>query len=199
MSATALLVVTVDGYAKLLDLVEVPLTDRGRKGVKLSSVRVAAMLPIALEDEFVIATRTGKVTRIAAADVPMHRRRVQSAGRVSKGARVVTLGEGDQVATADVAQTPRAAPDGHGWPWGRAGLRRGETIAQAVVLSPPIPLDEITPGGLPAVPRDEWEQTAIHRASRYECAHCGREHPDPHAVYECIDRHVEAEREEGDR
>jgi hypothetical protein len=199
VSATALLVVTVDGYAKLLDPLEVPLTERGRKGVKLSSVHVAAMLPISLEDEIVIATRTGKVTRIAAADVPMHRRRVQAAGRVSKGARVVTLGEGDHVATADVVQTPRAAPDEPGWPWGMAGLRRGETIAQAAVLSTPIPLEEITPGGLPAVPHDEWAQTAIHNASTYECAHCGREHPDPHAVYLCIDRHVEAELEEGDR
>lgn len=195
MSATAaLLVVTVDGYAKLLDPVEVPLTERGRKGVKLSSVPVAAMLPISLEDEIVIATRTGKVTRIAAADVPMHRRRVQAAGRVSKGARMVTLAEGDQVATADVVQTPRAATNGCDWPWGTAGLRRGETIAQKTVLSAPIPLDEITPGGLPAVPREEWAQTAIHRASRYECAHCGREHPDPHSVYLCIDRHVEAHR-----
>jgi hypothetical protein len=43
--------------------------------------------------------------------------------------------------------------------------------------------------GKPAVPREQWAKTDIHRHSTYFCGICGKQHPDPEAVYACIDSH----------
>jgi hypothetical protein len=37
------------------------------------------------------------------------------------------------------------------------------------------------------VPRDEWEQTDAHKASRYFCGKCGQEFDMPHDLYDHLD------------
>jgi hypothetical protein len=200
---SALLVVTVDGYAKRVPLADIPGRRRGRKGVALSSVPVAAAIAID-GGELVIATANGKIERVAVTSVPERRRRVLSSGRLAKGVPVIALAPGDRVASATlasegppnaaagVAQCAPAGDRGTDWPWGSTGLRAGEKIADAIVIHPPRPLAAIATGGDLAVPRDEWAKTAVHRASTYFCAHCGAQYAHPEEVYGCIDRHAVA-------
>jgi hypothetical protein len=42
-----------------------------------------------------------------------------------------------------------------------------------------------TPPGM--VPAEQWKQTAVHQASNYFCAKCGRRFDSPDAVYEHLD------------
>jgi hypothetical protein len=37
------------------------------------------------------------------------------------------------------------------------------------------------------VPREEWERSDVHKASRYFCQHCGKEFAGPHDLYDHID------------
>lgn len=39
--------------------------------------------------------------------------------------------------------------------------------------------------------RDEWEQTDVHRHSRYSCGKCGEGFSSPHEVYKHLDWHRE--------
>lgn len=203
---SSLVVVTEDGYAKRVPMEDIPQTRRGTKGRLVSSASVAAVVTVDdLEGDLVVATARGKVERVAVRSIPARRREVKK-GRVSKGARVVALDAGDRVASAAVAtddpaqtvETPaQSAPAplrGADWPHGRVGLREGERVGSCVVFGPLVPLEEIRPGGKPAVPREEWATTAIHAASRYWCGHCGQEREDPEAVYACIDAHAAAAR-----
>jgi hypothetical protein len=36
-------------------------------------------------------------------------------------------------------------------------------------------------------PADEWRKTSVHKASSYSCGKCGKQFPDPHAVYDHLD------------
>lgn len=45
------------------------------------------------------------------------------------------------------------------------------------------------PGDEPAVSREEWAKTDVHKHSRYSCGKCGKQFAMPHDVYE----HLEAE------
>jgi len=38
------------------------------------------------------------------------------------------------------------------------------------------------------VPREEWAESDIHKASRYACGWCGKEFEMPHDFYEHLDR-----------
>jgi hypothetical protein len=190
-----LLVVTVDGFAKRLPADDLPTGRRARRGVWVSSVPVAAAFEVGAAGQVVLASALGKVQRVAVEDVPVRRRRVLSGG-MAKGARVMRLAAGDRVAA--VACVPEQ-PDGPAdvvaavSETNAPGLRRqigialsvGETVAQVVA--------PVRSGG-PArmLPRGRWEATAVHAASRYWCGCCGRELPDQHAVYGCLDRHAAA-------
>jgi len=39
----------------------------------------------------------------------------------------------------------------------------------------------------PAVPREEWAKTDVHKASRYSCGKCGQQFASPHDVYAHLD------------
>lgn len=191
-----LLVVTEDGYAKRVPLEDISPRRRGAKGVCLSSVPVAAVMEVDGTGDLVIATGSGQIERIAVGDVPVRRRRVLSSGRLAKGALVVRLAKGDRVASVassdppGVAQCPPPGREPVDWPWGTIGLRDGERFGQMAVLHPPHPLDSISTGGQPVVPRDEWANTDVHQASTYFCAHCGEQYAHPEDVYGCIDAHA---------
>lgn len=201
MSRQRLLIVTEDGYGKRVAIDEIRCTQgRNSKGVNVSRVPVAAALVVDNTDaEAVIATANGKVERVRVGDVPTRRRSDPSSGRISKGVSVIRLDPGDRVASVALiasptrVEKPPAAMSSHQWPAGRVGLDPGERAAQTQVLHDQRPLDEITPGGTLAVNRDEWTQTDVHRHSTYFCAHCGRQHPSPDAVYACIDQHATQE------
>ena len=194
----SLLVVTVDGYAKRVPLDDIPVRRRNTKGVVLSSVPIAAVLKVDGSETLLIATKRGKIERVAVSEIPERRRRVQSGGRVAKGAAVLSLAEGDRVVSAALASDDPAAvaqclPDALGevdWPWGTSGLNPGERIVDTAVLLPPHPLEAISPGGRMAVSRDEWAKTEIHKASSYSCAHRGQQYEHPEDVCACIDGHL---------
>jgi len=164
----------------------------------ISSVPVVAVLMVDGSETVLIATKRGRVNRVAVSTIPVRRRRVQSGDRVAKGAAVFNLDEGDRVATAELASdTPAAVaqclPTGLGaveWPWGTSGQNPGERIVESAVLLPRRPLESIAPGGRMTVARDEWAKTEIHRAGSYSCAHCGQRYEHPEDVYACIDGHV---------
>jgi DNA gyrase/topoisomerase IV subunit A len=84
-----LLVVTEDGDGKRVPVSGVRKTDRGSKGVKLSTVPVAAALVVGTEKELLIGTRRGKMLSIPMREVPVRARRVLKGGGLSKGARLV--------------------------------------------------------------------------------------------------------------
>jgi hypothetical protein len=115
MAGRFLLLVTETGHAKRLAVADIPLTKRGREGVRVSFEALAAAVVVTIADEVVIATRGGMIERVAAADVPVM-------GRRARGARVITLGPGDGVArVAIVPQTPLELHPG-----GVCGPRIGE-------------------------------------------------------------------------
>ena len=206
-----LLLVTENGYAKRVGVGEIRRTKaRGGVGVVVSRVPVAAALVVGeVTGDMVIATQQGMVQRVPLASIPTRRRVHQSSGRVSKGVRVMTLDDGDAVATVALARAETLPPmgvetaaeglGGGEWPGGRVGLREGETARSAQVFGPLADLAEVKPGGSPAVERDEWARCAVHLTSTYCCVHCRTEHPSPEAVYACIDAHARAERVERER
>jgi hypothetical protein len=162
-------------------------------------------------DEIVIATKAGKVERVAVKDANDPERGVPVKGRRARGVRVVRLGAmprpagfigpmpADQVSAVAVKppEDPEVLHRGDASDAAnpevdralRVALEEGEK-AVAVVFRPLHALGQVKPGGRPAIAADEWRATGVHQASRYWCAHCGREHPDPHAVYLCIDQHT---------
>jgi hypothetical protein len=105
-STLYLLIVTSDGYAKRLALAEVPTRRPNAKGVRVSSEPVVAAMVVGDGSDLLIATRLGKVERVAAVDVPILHRRVLARGRMAKGTRLVDLAGTDTVAR--VVQCPSA-------------------------------------------------------------------------------------------
>jgi DNA gyrase/topoisomerase IV subunit A len=97
-----LLVVTVDGYGKRVPLADIPRRRRKTKGVKVSTAPVAAALMLDGPASIVIATSCGKITRIAADDIPVRRRTVGKGGRMAKGARIVRVEGGDRVTAVGI-------------------------------------------------------------------------------------------------
>ena len=101
-----LLVIGEDGFGKRFLPRELLNPDgtakkRGGRGVKVTShPPLAAALLVRGSDELVIATRQGKIIRLAAADVPIYHRE-------ARGVRVVRLHDGDQVAAVAIAQEVR--------------------------------------------------------------------------------------------
>ncbi len=91
-----LLIVTESGHAKRVELAAVPVTGRGRSGVRVSREPLAAALVVAARDDVLIATRAGRVERVAISDVPVMDRR-------ARGVRIIDLDDGDIVTTAAVA------------------------------------------------------------------------------------------------
>lgn len=140
----SLVVVTTDGYAKRVPLRDIPSRRAGAKGVLISSVAIAAALIVDdLEGDVVIATRHGKIKVVPLAAVPVRRRRVQSGGRIARGAAVIALADGDQVASVvlappssscAVAQCPSAGLREADLPFRTPWLREGERIASCVIF-----------------------------------------------------------------
>ncbi len=199
------MIVTEDGYGKRVAVGEVRRTQgRGTVGVRVSRDPIAAALVVNGEGagDVVIVSAAGKVERVALASIPVRRRSDPSSGRVSKGARVMRLAAGDVVATVAVATEdesasgtwvgtrPPAIPP-RMWPGGRVGLRDGENVRSVVYFGPLKDLAEIERGGSPAVGREEWARSDVHKASSYWCVHCGTEHPGPERVYACVDAHAD--------
>ena len=195
---TYLLLVTEDGFGRRVAVDDVRRTKgRNAVGVNISRVPVAAALVVDSTDaEVVIATANGKVERLRVGDVPTRRRSDPNTGRMSKGLRVIRLEPGDRVASVALStpvEMPPPATNGGPWVGGRVGLEDGESVAQATVFTRVLDVAEIEPGGEPAIPAEEWARTEVHRHSSYWCVHCGASHPDPEAVYGCIDRHAASE------
>jgi len=118
-----LLLVTETGHAKRLAVADVPVTKRGREGVRVSFEALAAAVVVTAADEVVIATRGGMIERVAAADVPVMDRR-------ARGARVIKLGPGDSVAkVALVPQTPSELHPGGVCGPGTGDLDLGPSVA----------------------------------------------------------------------
>jgi DNA gyrase subunit A len=97
-----LLVVTDAGYGKRVKVGDIPRTGRNRAGVTIAPVPPAGAVVVTSADDVLIATRAGKIERVAAVAVPVQ-------GRRARGVRVVTLAEGDRV--AGVAVAPRDPAD----------------------------------------------------------------------------------------
>jgi hypothetical protein len=139
----------------------------------------------------VLASALGKVERVAVAEVPVRRRRVLTAGQVSKGVRVMRLLAGDRVAA--VACVPDEPVDvvagvaqSHAPGLNRLigiALSAGESVAQ--VASP-----AHSGRAVRMLARERWAVSEVHAVSRYWCGGCGAELPDQHAVYGCLDRHA---------
>lgn len=201
-----LLIVTTDGYGKRLPLESITLTRRGIHGAKVSSVPIAAAFEAEEDGEIVLSTSSRKVVRIPLATVAVRRRKALEGGRLTKGVRLVKLPKGETITAASLVQAADPSDDaqngvqgvpnglrGHNGgpadPWPLQGLSRASIIFN---FHPLKNLDEIVPGGMPRIPRSEWSATPIHEESVYHCLHCRRQHPDPHAVYGCIDSHVRA-------
>jgi len=87
-----------------LAVADIPVTKRGREGVRVSFEALAAAVVVTATDEVVIATRGGMIERVVAADVPVMSRR-------ARGVRVIGLAPGDGV--AKVALVPRTPPGLH--------------------------------------------------------------------------------------
>jgi DNA gyrase/topoisomerase IV subunit A len=174
-----LLVVTENGLGKrvALTLRSIPSQKkRGARGTLLSSLPVAAVVTVTPLDEVLIATEAGKVQRIAVRDVPVQ-------GRRARGSRIISLKPGDRVATCTVASPEHL--DATTRTRMTVALRKGERLVLLPLCTRP---SGSTRSPRVAVGRAEWS-TEVHAASSYCCGHCGHQHPDPHAVYGCIDRH----------
>jgi DNA gyrase/topoisomerase IV subunit A len=201
-----LLIVTEDGYGK-----RVPLDDdltrkhRGVHGAGIASRPVAVSCVVVDEiidvgdgtitvdrhedRDLVLATRNGIVNRIKVGSVPVRRRSHSTGGKrvVSRGVRIIKLDAGDRVATGAVTRD-RVAESTQKPPLSLDGIR---VSTDRLVFGPRRPLSAISTTGEPALDTEAWAATEIHKHSTYRCAHCGSEHPDPYAVYECIATHVE--------
>lgn len=205
--AEYLLVVTEDGYAKRVAVDDVRRTKgRGGLGVGVSRVPLVAALVVGEDGELLLASARGKVQRVAVSSIPRRRRGTGA----SRGVRIMRCDPDDAIATVALAapepnvaqippnfdpQTIRAEE----WPGGRIGLRAGERTHSAVVFGPLRDLGELDLAGDPAEDRETWASGDVHAASAYWCVHCGQEHPDPAAVYECIAGHVAERARERER
>jgi DNA gyrase subunit A len=95
-----MLSVTERGYGKQTMLSEYRVQSRGGKGVINVKVtektgHVVAVMPVTENDEIMIISNQGKVVRLEAADI-------RETGRNAQGVRVITLEEGDKVASASL-------------------------------------------------------------------------------------------------
>jgi hypothetical protein len=205
--AEYLLVVTEGGYAKRIAVDDVRRTKRlGGLGVGVSRAPLVAALVVGEDGELLLASARGKVQRVAVASIPTRRRGTGA----SRGVRIMRCDPGDTIATgalaageADAVQIPpNINPQtirAEEWPGGRVGLRAGERTRSAIVFGPLLDLDALDLPGDPAEDRETWALGAVHAVSAYWCVHCGREQPDPAAVYDCIDRHAARARRERER
>jgi DNA gyrase C-terminal domain, beta-propeller len=206
-----LLIVTEDGYGRRVPVHEIRKTDRRASGVRVSKTPVAiAMVVDDPEAELVIATAGGNIQRVSVGSIPVRRRTDPSSGKVAKGARVIRLRAGDQVAGDHIAsgaliarvKVPATGTETEIRGKMQAAITGGESIGEICVLHPlrelgslrelvQGELDEISTCSEMTLSRDGWAQSEVHARSSYWCSHCGRQHNDPHAVYDCIDRHVQ--------
>jgi hypothetical protein len=195
-----LLIVTEDGYGRRVPVHEIRKTDRRASGVRVSKTPVAiAMVVDDPEAELVIAAAGGKVQRVSVGSVPVRRRTDPSSGKVPKGARVIRLRAGDHVASGALVarvKVPATATEAEIRGKMHVVITDGESIGEIRVLHPlrelasDGPSDQLVNGEM-TLSRDEWVQSEVHAGSSYWCSHCGRQHTDPHAVYDCLDRHVD--------
>ncbi len=93
-----LLVVTAHGYGKRVPLEEYPVKGRATLGVQTINPRslkttgpVVAARVVQAQDEIVLVTSHGQAIRLRVKDIPRM-------GRTARGARLITLAQGDQVA-----------------------------------------------------------------------------------------------------
>ena len=175
---------------------------RGGLGVAVSRVPLVAALVVGEDGELVLASARGKVSRVAVASIPVRRRGTGA----SRGGWIMRCDPGDTIASValaagepnvaqNAAKTDPLTIRAEEWPGGRVGLREGERTRSAIVFGPLLDLEALDLPGDPAEDRETWAAGDVHAASAYWCVHCGREHPDPAAVYDCIDRHAERARE----
>jgi DNA gyrase C-terminal domain, beta-propeller len=206
-----LLLVTEDGYGRRVPVHQLRKTDRRASGVRVSNTPVAIAMVVddpvgdQPEAELVIATAGGKVQRVSVGSVPVRRRTDPSSGKVAKGARVIRLRAGDHVASGALiarVKVPATGTETEIRGKMQAAITGGESIGEIRVLHPLRELgslrelasdglsDQLVNGEM-TLSRDEWVQSEVHARSSYWCSHCGRQHTDPHAVYACLDRHVD--------
>jgi hypothetical protein len=202
------LLVTEDGYGRRVPVHQLRKTDRLASGVRVSKTSVAiAMVVDDPEAELVIATAGGNVQRVSVGSIPVRRRTDPSSGKVAKGARVIRLRAGDHVASGALVarvKVPATATETEIRGKMQTAITGGESIGDIRVLHPlgTNPLRELGSDGLSdqlvngemTLSRDKWAQSEVHARSSYWCSHCGRQHTDPHAVYDCVDRHVSGDR-----
>jgi DNA gyrase subunit A len=91
------LVVSEKGYGKRTDIDDYRVTNRGGKGVKTLNVtdktgNLVAIKGVTDNEDLMIINKSGVVIRIAVADL-----RVM--GRATQGVRLITLKEGDEIAS----------------------------------------------------------------------------------------------------
>lgn len=96
-----MLSITERGYGKQTALSEYRVQSRGGKGVINVRVtektgHVVAVMPVKTDDEVMVMSHQGKALRLEAADI-------RETGRNAQGVRVITLDEGDKVASATLA------------------------------------------------------------------------------------------------
>ncbi|MCS6804104.1 MAG: DNA gyrase subunit A [Acidobacteriota bacterium] len=96
-----MLSITERGYGKQTALSEYRVQSRGGKGVINVKVtektgHVVAVMPVKTDDEVMLMSHQGKALRLEAADI-------RETGRNAQGVRVITLEEGDKVASAALA------------------------------------------------------------------------------------------------
>lgn len=95
--STTVLVVSEKGYGKRTDIDDYRVTNRGGKGVKTLNVtdktgNLVAIKGVTDNEDLMIINKSGVVIRIAVADL-----RVM--GRATQGVRLITLKEGDEIAS----------------------------------------------------------------------------------------------------
>jgi hypothetical protein len=105
------LLVTRDGFGKRVPVDQIRRTHRSAKGVRVSAAPpVAALIVDEHTDEVIVQSRQGMTQRLRVRDVPIRRQRNPN----SKGARIMRLDRGDEIAT--VAVVPQIDSGGHETP-----------------------------------------------------------------------------------
>ncbi|MBV8845824.1 MAG: DNA gyrase subunit A, partial [Bryobacterales bacterium] len=104
-----ILSIAENGFGKRTPLEDYRLTARGRKGVTNMKTtgktgKVVGILSVKEDSEVMIITKQGQIIRIDSGEI-------RQAGRSTQGVRLVSLGEGDQVAAASLIPETEA-PDG---------------------------------------------------------------------------------------
>jgi len=106
---TTLLTVSEHGYGKRTGFDEYPLRGRGGQGVinmrtTKRNGKVIAIRPVAEEDDVIYITEGGQVVRTPVADI-------SSIGRATQGVRLITLKDGDKVASVARIEPDEADDD----------------------------------------------------------------------------------------